>query len=398
MKIISPEYRYQHLGSVYRLIEQFELISRTDLSKLTGFAPASMTMLTKLLIDHQFIIERTSQNLAARGRPAVGLALSPFYWSIICITISPSKLSLSLCNLSGTALKQKDYLINSNNLQALESFIHNSVQEFLNYCSLDIKKLLAVSVCVIGKLDSEKRDIITLGSTRVICRLQQLLTKFFSQPLFIHEHFRLWFQTESALGALISDKNVIYLQLDTDINLNVLRQGIDVAQGNMNTMNIDKMLMPESQLSRIACNLPTPLCYQLKNQIGFDTIEQLIDRYLPNTLSRIQEKIDYFCQSVEKNDSNALMILEHITDNLAYMLINLVLLFGSEKVMFNTPLLQIKPILFKQIEDKLAILLPEKQHIDLVSGQYNWDSSMIPAIAVKNALYLGELLSEHIHL
>lgn len=39
MKTASLEHRYQHLGTVYRLIEQFELISRTDLAKLSGIAP-----------------------------------------------------------------------------------------------------------------------------------------------------------------------------------------------------------------------------------------------------------------------------------------------------------------------------------------------------------------------
>ncbi|VEI45739.1 transcriptional repressor of carbohydrate metabolism [Actinobacillus equuli] len=59
-------------------MEQFELISRTDLAKLSGLAPASITNLTKSLIDNKFILERTVQNNTSRGRPAVGLAVSNF--------------------------------------------------------------------------------------------------------------------------------------------------------------------------------------------------------------------------------------------------------------------------------------------------------------------------------
>lgn len=70
----------QHLGTIYRLVEQFELISRTDLAKLSGFAPASITNLTKSLIDHKFILERSVQNNTSRGRPAVGLSVSNFFW------------------------------------------------------------------------------------------------------------------------------------------------------------------------------------------------------------------------------------------------------------------------------------------------------------------------------
>ena len=39
--------RLIQLGSIYRLIEQFEEISRIELSKLSGFAPATITSLTR---------------------------------------------------------------------------------------------------------------------------------------------------------------------------------------------------------------------------------------------------------------------------------------------------------------------------------------------------------------
>ena len=42
--------KIQNIGNIYRLTEQFELISRTDLAKLSGLAPASITNITKQLI------------------------------------------------------------------------------------------------------------------------------------------------------------------------------------------------------------------------------------------------------------------------------------------------------------------------------------------------------------
>ena len=41
--------KIQNIGNIYRLTEQFELISRTDLAKLSGLAPASITNITKQL-------------------------------------------------------------------------------------------------------------------------------------------------------------------------------------------------------------------------------------------------------------------------------------------------------------------------------------------------------------
>lgn len=43
--------RMKQLGKIYRLIEQFEEISRIDLSKLSQLAPATITSLTRELIE-----------------------------------------------------------------------------------------------------------------------------------------------------------------------------------------------------------------------------------------------------------------------------------------------------------------------------------------------------------
>ncbi|HDL4216611.1 TPA: ROK family protein, partial [Mannheimia haemolytica] len=97
-----------HLGKIYHLIEQFELISRTDLAKLSGLAPASVTNLTKILIDNHFILERTVQTTLSRGRPSVGLAVSNFFWQLLCVTVSSHKIEISLCKLNGAEIYKQD--------------------------------------------------------------------------------------------------------------------------------------------------------------------------------------------------------------------------------------------------------------------------------------------------
>lgn len=400
MKIATPEYRYQHLGTVYRLIEQFELISRTDLAKLSGLAPASMTALTKLLIEHQFIIERTSQNLASRGRPAVGLIVSPFYWSILCITLSSSKFAISLCLLDGTVKYSHDYPISKSDYANLDEKITQHLAHFIAKQPFDFQSLFAISVSVLGKLSQNNESVIQLGITPVQCELKALLEQKFTQPILINEHFRLWFLTESTLGNLISNTDAIYFQLDNEINLSVLLKGKLLNQDEHKRMSVDKMLMPKFAFSdEIAPELPVPERYQLKNQISLEMLARLIDRYLPNNFERLPEKITHFCNEVLAKNATAEKILEHLTDNLAYMLMNLINLFSCEKVMFNSPLVQIKQPLFAQLQRKLEKqLLLDDLKIDLVTSQYDWDNPQIPAIAIKLAIYDGEMLKNTISL
>lgn len=60
-------------GRVYKLIDQKGPISRIDLSKESELAPASITKITRELIDAHLIHETTVQEAISRGRPAVGL-------------------------------------------------------------------------------------------------------------------------------------------------------------------------------------------------------------------------------------------------------------------------------------------------------------------------------------
>lgn len=398
MKTASLEHRYQHLGTVYRLIEQFELISRTDLAKLSGIAPASITMLTKSLIDNGLIIERASQTLSSRGRPAVGLALSPFYWQFLCITLSAEKATLCLSDLSGMALSQQDYALN---LDTLSSDILKALDDFCLQVRLEPQNLFAVSVSVIGKVSTDKLAVIQLGQTTLHCPLKALLSQKFCQPILLNEHFSLWFLAESTLGHLIRHDDVIYLHLDEEINLSVKLKGTHLHHDEHKRMNVDKMLMPKlSPLSdEIGEHLDEWTRYQLKNQITFSALTRLIDRYLPNNCTSTPEKIALLCHCVEQKQSKALWILEHITQNLAYMLMNLINLFSIQTVMFNSPLLQIKHPLFERLHTHLhQKRLLNDTNVQIITSQYHWNSSHIPSIAIKLGIYDGRLLNQRLHL
>lgn len=235
--------KMQHLGKIYRLIEQFELISRTDLAKLSGLAPASITNLTKILIDNHFILERTVQNNLSRGRPSVGLAVSNFFWHLLCLTISPNKIEISLCQLNGTQMYKQNYTISSINYPNLDKYIIQIIENFCQSYKVDNNNLLAVSISVVGKIDNEKDAIIQLGNHHIHCSLTSNIQTFFNCPVLLSEHFKLWLLAESTVGSLISNSNVIFLQLDDTVNLSVLLNGALLHK--QSKMNIDNMLMPK---------------------------------------------------------------------------------------------------------------------------------------------------------
>lgn len=62
-------------GIVYRIIDQHGPISRIALSKQASLAPASITKITRELMDAHLIKELEFPVLGLRGRPAIGLVI-----------------------------------------------------------------------------------------------------------------------------------------------------------------------------------------------------------------------------------------------------------------------------------------------------------------------------------
>lgn len=401
MKTASLEYKYQHLGQVYQLVEQFELISRTDIAKLSGYAPASITALSKILIDNRLILERSAQNLPSRGRPAVGLSLSPFHWHYLCITLSAHRISIFLCELSGQPICQQQTPLSADDLANFDHCLNTVIEQFFTEQAVDFERLFAVSVSVVGKLDSSKTQLLALENVALNCPLAEILAEKIDKPILINEHFQLWLLAESTLGSLIRHDDVIFLQLDDNINLSVLLRGELLHKNEYKRMNVDRMIMPKfSPLSdEIGQDLDEIARYQLINQVRFSALAKLIDRYLPNTLATLPEKIAFLCQEIEAENPAAEPILTHICDNLAYVLLNLISIFSTEKIMLCSPLLSIKQRLFAQISQKItACLRQDGLNIDLVTSQYAWDSPAIPAAAIKYEIYNGNLIQNIIQL
>ena len=75
-------------GSVYKLIDLYGPISRIELSKRSQLAPASITKITRELIDAHLIKETQFQEPSSRGRPAIGLVPANEGWQFLSIRLT----------------------------------------------------------------------------------------------------------------------------------------------------------------------------------------------------------------------------------------------------------------------------------------------------------------------
>lgn len=395
-KSVSEAIKAQHLGLTYRLIEQFELISRIDLAKLSGFAPASITELTKQLIQAQLIIERTVQATTMRGRPAVGLCVSSLYWRTICATLLEDSFELMLCDLNDNIIKKATFPLNLKETAHLPTFIDQALQSFLQQIQAEKGKLFAVSVVVAGELTRKGQFLTKLGQYSLNLDLLALFRPYFTCPILIDEYFQTWIFAEAQLGGAINCQNVLFLQLDDVINMSVLVKGEWLDSKGYSKMNINKVSVPAfNELHHlINQDLPPIERYQLYHQATHHSIYQLVDiLFTANQLSNNEQKIRFVCEQAKQGEERAIRIIHHIADTVSYVLMNLVNIFCSEKIIVSSSLLAAKEIFLPRLQAKLKEnLLLDELEVNIATSHYHYNSPIVANSAIKKHIYNGELL------
>ncbi|MGC7590180.1 ROK family protein [Bisgaard Taxon 46] len=392
--------RLKQLGKIYRLIEQFEEISRIDLSKLSRLAPATITALTRELIKEKLIVERAVQNTESRGRPAIGLCVSPFYWQSLCATLIENKFEIILSELDGVAIKQVVYPLSTEDLANLDKVLVQHLERFLEEAKQECNHVITFSVAVGGVLDNQKNRLLKLGETELDIDLKALFTPYFKTPILITEYFQTWLLAESTLGSVINCDNVLFLQLDNGINFSVLSKGELLTNRFQVRSRIGKICVPKHNELQdlIFPEMPNDERYQLRNQITHRAIYPLITHFYPEADKLdCTEKIRFLCEKANSGDETAQKVIFHIADSLAYILMNLVNIFGSEKIMLNTSYLGAKDLFLTRLNKQLQKHLANSYtNVEVLTGKYEWNSPVIAASAIKQSIYDGSLLGHFI--
>lgn len=385
----------KQLGKIYRLIEQFEEISRIDLSKLSRLAPATITALTRELIEKKLIIERTVQNTEARGRPAVGLCVSPFYWQSLCAVLAENHFDILLCELDGTPIIQRVYPLNKANLVQLEQVLIKCLQNFLLEAKHKLTHPFVFSIAVAGQLNKSNGKLYRLGQYELSLDLKAIFEPHFDIPVLVTEYFETWLLAESTLGTVIGCNNVLFLQIDDVINLSVLSQGNIICANSKEKMNIDKMIVPHFNpiQKQINAHLPEIQRYQAINQISHQAICQLVDEIYPdNKVDNPVDKIRFCVKKRLRKEKSAVEILQHFADVIAYLLMNLINLFSSKKVMLSSDLLTAKDIFLPYLNERLAKLIEPERKTEVITGQYKRNNTVVITAGIKQKIYDGSLL------
>ncbi len=139
-------------AAVYRLIDQQGPISRIQIADLSQLAPASVTKITRQLIERG-LIKEVDQQASTGGRRAISIVTETRHFHTIGVRLGRNDATLTLFDLSGKSLAQQDYPLPQRTQEALEQALFDAIAHFIQQSEAKIRELIAISVILPGLVD-----------------------------------------------------------------------------------------------------------------------------------------------------------------------------------------------------------------------------------------------------
>ncbi|SJN55450.1 ROK family protein [Vibrio ruber] len=382
-------------GRVYKLIDQKGPISRIDLSKESELAPASITKITRELIDAHLIHETTVQEAISRGRPAVGLQTRNEGWQFLSIRLGRGYLTIALHELSGDVLIDTKIDIHEVDQDDLLARLFHEIEEFFLTYTQQLERVTAIAVTLPGLVDAENGVVLQMPHYNVDnLALGAEIYQVTGLPVFIANDTRAWALAEKLFGHSQDDDNSVLISIHNGLNAGVIVNG-RVLQGKHGNIG---------DLGHIQIDPQGLLCH-CGNRGCLETVtsskalrEQAMSRIAngeQSSLSRLKEiSIEDICIAAAQGDPLSCDIMDRLGRHLGQAIAIVINMFNPEKVLIGGVINQAKAIVYppmlKYIESQCNPAYREQ--VKIVESRFYKQSTMPGAALIKQALYDGSLL------
>ncbi|WP_394248283.1 ROK family protein [Vibrio profundi] len=382
-------------GRVYKLIDLKGPISRIDLSKQSELAPASITKITRELIEAHLIHETTVQEATSRGRPAVGLQTDNEGWQFLSMRLGRGYLTIALHELGGDVLIDTKIDIHERDQDDVLARLLHEIDEFFQTYSEQLDRVTSIAITLPGLVNSEQGIVLQMPHYNVEnLALGPEIFKETGLPVFIANDTRAWALAEKLFGNSQDNDNSVLISIHHGLGAGIILDG-RVLQGRHGNIG---------ELGHIQIDKEGKLCH-CGNRGCLETVassqairEEVMERIAngeASSLSELEEiTIESVCSAAADGDALAVDVIEKLGQYLGSAIAIVINLFNPEKILIGGVINQAKDILYPAVQKCIEeqSLPVYHQDLELVESRFYKQATMPGAALIKQALYDGQLL------
>lgn len=381
-------------GRVYKLIDQLGPISRIDLSRVSELAPASITKITRELIDAHLIKETPFQEVNSRGRPAIALLTDNVDWHFLSLRLGRGYLTIALHELGGSILfEEKQDIVEIEQDEVLAKLLLE-IDLFFNKHASKLGRVTSIGITLPGLVNSAEGVVIQMPHYNVNnLALGPEIQTATGLPVYIANDTHAWALAEHFFGHSQENENSILISIHHGVGAGIILdsrvlQGRTGNIGELGHIQIDK-LGKRCHCGNIGCLETVASSASL-----IEKVERHIDDGHQTLLNRDNLSVEKICLAANQGDELSIKVVTELGHHLGQAIAIMVNLFNPEKILIGGEINHAKSLLYPAIlhcVESQAIPIYFKDLV-LEQSKFYTEGTMAGAALIKQAMFNGTLL------
>lgn len=337
-------------AAVYRLIDQQGPISRIQVADVSQLAPASVTKITRQLLERG-LIKEVAQQASTGGRRAISLTTEVAPFHSIAVRLGRDYIQFSLFDLGATELASdyQEFLYTSQN-ELVEGFLTH-LKHFTMQHASSTNQLIAIGIALPGLVNPETGVVDYMPNVKVnALPLGEIVKQHFHVECFVGNDVRGMALAEHYFGASQDCQDSILVSVHRGTGAGIIVNGQVFLGFNRNVGEIGHIqidpLGEQCQCGNFGC-----LETVATNPAIVNRVNKLITQGYESSLSQVDAiTIHEICEHANNGDELSKQALVRVGNQLGKAIAITINLFNPQKVIIAGAVTEAKEILFPAIQ------------------------------------------------
>lgn len=379
---------------VYRLIDQKGPISRIQIAEQSQLAPASVTKITRQLLERG-LIKEVAQQASTGGRRAISLMVESAPFHALGVRLGRDYLDITLYDLSGQALANSTQLFDYQTQPELISGLLHHIEKFVIDHTLLINEWVALGLTLPGLIEPETGTVDYMPNIDVHqLSLAQILSERFSVLCFIGNDIRGVALAEHYFGATQDCQDSILVSVHHGTGAGIIVNGEVFLGHNRNVGEIGHIQIDPLGIKCQCGNFGCLETVASEPAILAQAAERLSQGY-PSSLQNVPNLSMFsLCQAAQAQDELAKQLLIQVGQHLGKALAMTVNLFNPQKIVLAGHIVQAESVVFPAIRQCIETqsLNSFHQNLPIVASETYTQPTLGAFSMIKRAMLNGMLL------
>ncbi|MEE3650887.1 MULTISPECIES: DNA-binding transcriptional regulator NagC [unclassified Brenneria] len=378
---------------VYRLIDQQGPISRIQIAEQSQLAPASVTKITRQLLERG-LIKEVDQQASTGGRRAISIVTETRSFHTIAVRLGRYDATIALYDLQGKALGEAHYNLPEKTQETLETALFKAISHFIEHYRHRIRELIAIAVALPGLVDPLAGVVrymphIDVNDWPLVDHIQRR----FHVTSFVGHDIRSLALAEHYFGVTHDSLDSILVRVHRGTGAGILVNG-QIFLGNNGNVGEIGHIQIDPLGERCHCGNFGCLETVVANAAIEQRVQHLLQQGYPSKITGDNCTISTICKAANRGDMLACEVIEHVGQYLGKAVSIAINLFNPQKVVIAGEITAAEKILLPAIQRCInaQVLKDFRNNLPVEVSSLNHLSAIGAFALVKRAMLNGVLL------